>query len=143
LNPNVFYELGIRHALAGHVTVLIRRLGTSIPFNIQGLNVIEYNPGSMASVDEARKKIADYVRNGLRLRRVDSPVCEVLDLRIGTASRELTKTEIFDYQLRKVPDKHVGLITGDLRHVKGIDIWVNSENTNMQMRDTTTGLSQA
>jgi hypothetical protein len=74
---------------------------------------------------------------------VDSPVCEVLDLRIGTASRELTKTEIFDYQLRKVPDKHVGLITGDLRHVKGIDIWVNSENTNMQMRDTTTGLSQA
>jgi O-acetyl-ADP-ribose deacetylase (regulator of RNase III) len=32
-----------------------------------------------------------------------------------------------------VPGKQVGLITGDIRNVKGIDVWVNSENTNMQM----------
>jgi O-acetyl-ADP-ribose deacetylase (regulator of RNase III) len=133
LNPNVFYELGVRHALVDSVTVLVRRMGTAIPFNIQGLNVIEYNPESLASVEEAKKKIADYIRTGFKLRKKDSPVHEVLDLRIGTASKELTKTEVFSYQLRNVPDKHIGLITGDLRHIKGIDVWVNSENTNMQM----------
>lgn len=133
LNPNVFYELGVRHALVDSVTVLIRRIGTMIPFNIQGLNVIEYDPGSMASVEEARKKIADHIRNGLKLRRRDSPVHEVLDLRIGTTPKELTRTEMFSYQLRNVPDKQIGLITGDIRYVKGIDVWVNSENTNMQM----------
>jgi O-acetyl-ADP-ribose deacetylase (regulator of RNase III) len=45
----------------------------------------------------------------------------------------LTKTELFSYKLRKVPDKEIGLITGDIRDVKGIDVWVNSENTNMVM----------
>lgn len=133
LNPNVFYELGVRHALVDSVTVLIKRIGTEIPFDIQGFNVIEYDPGSMASVEETKKKIADYIRNGLKLRRRDSPVHEVLDLQIGTTSRELTKTEVFGYQLRNVADKQINLITGDIRHVKGIDVWVNSENTNMQM----------
>jgi O-acetyl-ADP-ribose deacetylase (regulator of RNase III) len=133
LNPNVFYELGVRHALVDSVTVLIKKIGTMVPFNIQGLNVIEYDPVSMTSVEEAKKKIADYIRNGLKLRRKDSPVHEVLNLQIGTTSKELTKTEVFSYQLRNMPDKQIGLITGDIRHVKGIDVWVNSENTNMQM----------
>src|SRR4051795_12032243 len=38
-NANVYYELGVRHSLARRVTVLIRRKGTVIPFNIQGLQV--------------------------------------------------------------------------------------------------------
>jgi O-acetyl-ADP-ribose deacetylase (regulator of RNase III) len=133
LNPNVFYELGVRHALADSVTVLIRRIGTTIPFNIQGLNVIDYDPEKMASVEKAKKKIADYIRNGLKLGRKDSPVYEVLNLRVDTMGKELTKTETFTYQLREMPDKQICLITGDIRHVKGIDVWVNSENTNMQM----------
>jgi len=57
LNPNVFYELGVRHSLADSITVLIRQSGTRIPFNIQGLNVIEYDPRSMASVEEAKRRL--------------------------------------------------------------------------------------
>ncbi|MBV9208440.1 MAG: macro domain-containing protein [Actinobacteria bacterium] len=133
LNPNVFYELGIRHSLAGSVTVLIRRKGTEIPFNIQGLNVIEYDPGSLASIDEAKKKIADYIRNGLKSRKNDSPVHQILDLGIRAVPKELTKTEIFSYQINGAPNKQVRLITGDIRRIKGVDVWVNSENSNMQM----------
>jgi hypothetical protein len=33
-NANVYYELGVRHVMAKGVTVLIRRKGTTIPFNI-------------------------------------------------------------------------------------------------------------
>ncbi|MBV9168673.1 MAG: hypothetical protein JOZ81_01145 [Chloroflexi bacterium] len=29
--------------------------------------------------------------------------------------------------------KHVGVVSGELGEVKGIDVWVNSENTNLQM----------
>jgi len=39
-NPNVFYELGVRHALRDRVTVLLRRKGTSNPFNIAGMTAI-------------------------------------------------------------------------------------------------------
>jgi O-acetyl-ADP-ribose deacetylase (regulator of RNase III) len=133
LNPNVFYELGIRHALADDVTVLIKRAGTPIPFNIQGLAVIEYDISEPALLDEAKKKIADYIRNGLMLHNADSPVHRVLGLRINRSSNEIGRTDVVTYRLRDAPGKQIGLVTGDLRNVKGIDIWVNSENTNMQM----------
>ena len=50
-NANVFYELGVRHALKKSVTVLIRRDGTSSPFNIQGLSSVSYGttPDSAAA----------------------------------------------------------------------------------------------
>ena len=52
-NPNVFYELGVRHALKRKVTVLVRRKGTKLPFNIQGFNVVEYD----LRIDAATKAI--------------------------------------------------------------------------------------
>jgi O-acetyl-ADP-ribose deacetylase (regulator of RNase III) len=133
LNPNVFYELGVRHALVESVTVLLRRKGTTVPFNIQGFQVIDYDPEDIANVDETKKKIVDFIKNGLKLKKKDSPVHEVLNLRIGTVPKQLSKTEVFEYGLRKVTGKQICLITGDIRDVRGIDVWVNSENTNMQM----------
>ena len=67
LNPNVFYELGVRHALAESITVIIRRGGTKAPFNIQGFNIIEYNEKDLKSIREAEKKIVDFVQNGLSI----------------------------------------------------------------------------
>ncbi len=133
LNPNVFYELGVRHALADSVTVLLRRRNTTIPFNIQGFQVIEYDPEDMESVDDTKNKIMDFIRNGLTLKKKDSPVHEVLNLRIGAVSPEIGRTEVFKYKLRSARDKYICLITGNIRNVTGIDVWVNSENTNMQM----------
>lgn len=40
-NPNVFYELGIRHALNKHV-ILIKNEQDKRPFDIQSLNIIDY-----------------------------------------------------------------------------------------------------
>lgn len=48
-------------------------------------------------------------------------------------SYPIGKKKKFIYQLKKNASKKVALITGDILKVKGIDIWVNSENTNMQM----------
>ena len=132
LNPNVFYELGVRHSLAPSVTVLIKRRGTNIPFNIQGFQVVDYDE-DFQSIEEAKKKISDVIRNGLKLKKKDSPVHEVLNLRIGTNPKPIPRTEIFRYGLNGLINKHICLITGDLRHVRNIDVWVNSENTNMEM----------
>jgi O-acetyl-ADP-ribose deacetylase (regulator of RNase III) len=132
LNPNVFYELGVRHSLAPSVTVLIKRRGTNIPFNIQGFQVVDYDE-DFQSIEEAKKKISDVIRNGLKLKKKDSPVHEVLNLRIGTNPKPIPRTEIFRYGLNGLINKHICLITGDLRNVRNIDVWVNSENTNMEM----------
>ncbi|MGH3825351.1 MAG: NUDIX domain-containing protein [Pseudonocardiaceae bacterium] len=37
------------------------------------------------------------------------------------------------YRIRKRPQRQIHVITGDIREWPGIDVWVNSENTNMQM----------
>lgn len=53
----------------------------------------------------------------------------------GTSVRRakpLLSTEKHHYKI-KGQNAQVGLITGDIRNVKDVDIWVNSENTNMEM----------
>ncbi|MBW4580060.1 MAG: hypothetical protein KME42_10870 [Tildeniella nuda ZEHNDER 1965/U140] len=37
------------------------------------------------------------------------------------------------YRFRQLPNKRLGLVTGGIQNVTSADIWVNSENTNMQM----------
>jgi O-acetyl-ADP-ribose deacetylase (regulator of RNase III) len=47
--------------------------------------------------------------------------------------QKLLDGQTYPYSLTKVKNKKISLITGSLQAVHDIDIWVNSENTNMQM----------
>lgn len=132
-NANVYYELGVRHALAKGVTLLIRRKGTTIPFNIQGMQVVEYDQSRFASIEQAKARIRDIIRNGLSLRRNDSPVHAVLDLNIEPEGNPIGETETLEWCIRGREKARIGLITGDIQEVKTIDVWVNPENTSMQM----------
>ena len=78
LNANVFYELGVRHALRKSVTVLMRREGTTSPFNIQGLSAVSYGitPESEAA---AIKGISGAITSGLNNpKNIDSLVYQAL-----------------------------------------------------------------
>jgi O-acetyl-ADP-ribose deacetylase (regulator of RNase III) len=132
LNPNVFYELGVRHALVDFVTVLIKRRGTKIPFNIQGLNAIEYDYPPQENMDATKAKIVSFVRNGLAQAKVDSLVHQMLSLRVSEEAKVLTHTDVLRYKLPET-SKMINIITGDILGVKCADVWVSSENTNMQM----------
>jgi hypothetical protein len=136
LNPNVFYELGVRHALRNQVTVLISRKGTKTPFNLQGFKYIAYDADTGAGRASARKAIAQYVANGLKSGSTDSLVHEVLDLRgPGAGPKQLQPAPAQFHKLAAIGEnRRIGLLTGDLRYItEPIDVWVNSENTNMQM----------
>src|SRR5206468_3919789 len=87
-------------------------------------------------IRQAKKEIVEFVRNGLQQKHQDSPVHQVLrDLRITRElqSPQLTKCQIIRYRLKAVSHKWIALITGEIQGVKVADIWVNSENSNMQM----------
>ncbi|MBE7383283.1 MAG: macro domain-containing protein [Leptolyngbya sp. SIO1E4] len=135
LNANVFYELGVRHALTSSVTVLIRKKGTHAPFNIQGLRVIDYDPLDLASVDKAKLQIASFIQNGLRYKLADSPIHQFLAnrVRIETRPEPILKTHYYLYPLPSPSNAQLCLVTGDIQDVRCADIWVNSENSNMQM----------
>ena len=133
LNPNVFYELGVRHALRANVTILIKRRGTRIPFNIQSERIIEYPPEG-ESYDDAMEKIRAFVQAGRSSTRPDSPIFNVLqEARKDWRAERITRLEETRYAVAERPEKAISIITGDVRERNGIDVWVNSENTNMQM----------
>lgn len=135
LNPNVFYELGVRHALQKHVTLVIRQNSDQpIPFNIRGLNILGYDIGSDDQLEIGRENIRKHIQNGLDKQSIDSIVHEALDdLKVDRRSKSIEPVEEKLYQLIKIPGKEIGYITGNIKKIKNVDIWVNSENTNMQM----------
>jgi hypothetical protein len=135
LNPNVFYELGVRHALHKHVTLVIRNNSyLPIPFNIQGLTILSYDIDSEAQLESSRKKIRDFIRNGLDAPGIDSIVHDALeDLRVERKPRPLETREEKLYLLSSAPDKQIGYITGNIKNINHVDVWVNTENTNMHM----------
>jgi O-acetyl-ADP-ribose deacetylase (regulator of RNase III) len=137
LNPNVFYELGVRHALRRTVTVLLCREGTKIPFNIGGFKTIKYNyPSSKQRREKLREDIASFVANGINTGERDSLVYEVLEAHDweGAPAKSLPWEPPRSFRLRNFPDAYIHILAGGgFDPVKGIDIWVNSENTNMEM----------
>jgi hypothetical protein len=76
LNANVFYELGVRHALRRGVTVLLRKKGTTSPFNIQGMRTIEYDI-DLEGAELARDALRRSVEHALAHPANDSLVYEV------------------------------------------------------------------
>ena len=76
LNPNVFYELGVRHALRRSGTILLRRRGTKSPFNIQGMRAFEYDL-DMRSVAEAHQTLLRAAEHALASVQSDSLVYDV------------------------------------------------------------------
>jgi tetratricopeptide (TPR) repeat protein len=78
LNPNVFYELGVRHALRRSGTILLcdKSITSTIPFDINQYKVIQYEgtlPGSRRMAEELRATIEAWSAN-IEAPQTDSPV---------------------------------------------------------------------
>lgn len=155
-NPNVYYELGLRHALRPQGTLLIRRgrgdLGvTPLParrrggsaeaaFDIKGITICSYD-AAQADPAPAVDALAAQIRRVAAAIEPDSPAFLYLEgLRVVTGNprphaREDRSWEVVDAQGRPT-GRCVGYRSGDLRELRdarAVDYWVNSENVLMQM----------
>ena len=80
-NPNVFYELGIRHALRKRSTVMIRQSGVAdpSPFDLLTDRFLKYNLDSPEGIEASRQQLIQMITASLKtLRETDSPVFEML-----------------------------------------------------------------
>jgi hypothetical protein len=89
-NPNVFYELGIRHVMSPTGTVLMCREGTDLPFDVRLSRVIFYKFNGEAldweEVEETIKKLKLALQDA-RQEQPDSPVHVLLDPVLRNDSR--------------------------------------------------------
>jgi tetratricopeptide (TPR) repeat protein len=74
LNPNVFYELGIRHHANESGTAMFRQLHTKLPFDISRIKAFPYEYEPVDKIKESIKLVTDVLTDSLIYNRLDSPV---------------------------------------------------------------------
>ena len=78
LNPNVFYELGVRHRARQSGTALFRLLAMKIPFDISQIKAFPYEYEPDEQVTKSRELVTRVLTESLRQNRLDSPVQKAL-----------------------------------------------------------------
>lgn len=81
-NPNVYYELGVRHALRPHTTVMIFAEGTGLPFDIAYSRCLPYAvgpDGQPAVVEDNAGHLTALLRKARADRTDDSPLFQLID----------------------------------------------------------------
>jgi tetratricopeptide repeat protein len=105
-NPNVFYELGIRHAMRPRSTVIVFAEGTVLPFDIALVRGIAYKTdgaGEPLDVETTLGQIAGQLQSARGNPLDDSPIFQLVE---GVPRWEIdhSKTDIFrkavDYSKR-------------------------------------------
>jgi hypothetical protein len=78
-NPNVFYELAIRHAFGKPVIQLIRK-GENVPFDVAAMRTIQVDHQDLDSVEEAKAEIIRQIDAIERGAKSENPVSVTLNL---------------------------------------------------------------
>lgn len=128
LNPNVFYELGVRHSLRNG-TILVALESTEIPFDVQDLSVIFYKDrvgGEKQAIPLIQELLAELVDTE---RVDDSPIFSVLPELQGRPSRDLIEAQA---KVAKLETEAV-----ELRSKLGL-----AEATNLSLRDSFSALDR-
>lgn len=100
-NANVFYELGLRHAVRPWSTVLIFSEGGRLPFDVSHLRAFRYQltaEGTPENLETARKALVERLREA-REPTPDSPIFQLVE---GMRPPEMDrlKTDVFRDRVR-------------------------------------------
>ncbi len=78
-NPNVYYELAVRHMAQLPVALIVAADEQPLPFDIQQMNVIRFDHRDLKSADQCRRSIVRHLSAGLG-GVVDSPITAVREM---------------------------------------------------------------
>jgi hypothetical protein len=79
LNPNVFYELAIRHT-AQRPTALIAEINCDLPFDIAQMRTIFFNHTDLRSANDCKLQIVEQLRDAIDKGSTDSPIGAAIDI---------------------------------------------------------------
>ena len=136
-NANVFYELGVRHAVRRWSTILLfSKGGSQLPFDTVPLQALPYvlgTDGRPVDIDSTRSGIAARL-NTARQARTDSPIYQLVD---NYPDIDHTKTDIFREQVRYSSETKTRLATA---RKEGIGKLREIENELAPIRDVESGV---
>lgn len=96
-NPNVYYELGIRHSMRPRSTVLLSCAGTRLPFDLALARTIPYTLDAAGRPAKAEADAAGIARQLVELDRIKGPDSPVFQLVEGLKAVKIAheKTDVF------------------------------------------------
>lgn len=125
LNPNVFYELGVRHTLRPTSTVVFKEVHSTIPFDVRDLRIFDYNVEGLSAFGDAVQRIRRCLDESLSAGVLDSPVVMALrdeiewpTVEIGTQSK---------YKLRSWLESQ--------KEQAAVDAYIREARTALERRD--------
>jgi len=96
-NPNVYYELGIRHAMRPRSTVILFAEGTTLPFDIALLRGVPYRTGENGAPTDPKScaaKVAQQLGAARQNPHDDSPLFQLLEY-MPRFEVDHSKTDVF------------------------------------------------
>lgn len=95
-NPNVFYELAIRHGIKKPLVQIIKE-GEQIPFDVAGTRTVHVDHQDLDSVEEAKREIIKQINAVEKdASQIDTPISVALDLQILRQSENPEQRSIAD-----------------------------------------------
>lgn len=101
LNANVFYELGLRHAIKAHTTIPIFAFDADLPFDLKMQRTLPYNldkEGKLIDIDASIEVLVEHLNACKKERNVDSPVFQLIDGWKVSHNLSHEKTDVFREQ---------------------------------------------
>jgi tetratricopeptide (TPR) repeat protein len=99
-NANVYYELGVRHAVRPYSTVLLYANTSRLPFDVGPLRYVPYELGSggtVGALESSRAALVEGLRAAQRA-QTDSPLFQLLD-GYPVPALDRLKTDVFREQV--------------------------------------------
>lgn len=101
LNANVFYELGLRHAIKAHTTLPIFAFDTDLPFDLKMQRTLPYaldETGKLTAVKEDKARLVEHLEYAKEHKHTDSPVFQLIDGWQISHNLSHEKTDVFRKQ---------------------------------------------
>ena len=125
LNANVFYELGIRHAIRPHSTITIFESGSRLPFDVNFLRSLPYDK-ELKNLEKLKSQLTQKLLKAQSQNKdPDSPLFQLVE-GLKPSNIEHIKTDIFREQVEY--NKTIKLKLEILRKEKNVEGLISLEN---------------
>ena len=136
LNANVFYELGVRHAIRPYSTISIFEDKSSLPFDISFLRSLPYDR-ELKDLDSLKKELTQKLLYAKENKTTDSPLFQLVD-GIQPSNIEHIKTDIFREQIEY--SKNIKDRLFKARSKKSVDMLKDIENSFADLNNMEAGV---